>query len=236
MNIIEAPTALTVDERSELEKNEKTIAKGLQTFYDVGHALADIRDRKLYRAEYETFDNYCTKRWGFSDRRARQLIAAADITENIGTIVPVSELKEGQVRELASVPPNEQRLVYQLAHELTEGNVTASAVRSLAAIANGVIASGYVEVDDGIQKKWTDLEPEQKRAVLQANLEKETWERMQRHKARKSISESMNDPIIEKLTIPKQQVHDLRKLAGLARQVDPDLVAVYEMTHRDTLP
>lgn len=33
-------------------------------FADAGAALVNIRDRRLYRAEYSTFEEYCAKRWG----------------------------------------------------------------------------------------------------------------------------------------------------------------------------
>lgn len=212
MDILEETTDLSVDERSELERNERIIAGGLQTFYDVGHALAEIRDRKLYRARFRTFEAYCQDRWGFSRQRASQLIIGADVAENLSTVVDKTGLLEVHARELASVPPNEQRLVYQLAHELTEGDITQSAIRSLAAVANGVIASGYVEVEEGVQKPWTSLEPEEKRSVLMANLERETYERMQQHKARKSLSKQMDEPMIERVTLPKEQVKELRRL------------------------
>lgn len=48
-------------------------------FVEIGLALATIRDRRLYRAEFRTFEEYCRERWGFSRRRAYQLIACARI-------------------------------------------------------------------------------------------------------------------------------------------------------------
>ena len=46
---MELEMKLTVLERTELEKNEEIIEYGLQTFFDVGVALREIRDNKLYR-------------------------------------------------------------------------------------------------------------------------------------------------------------------------------------------
>lgn len=221
----EAHEPITEADLKDLKSFEQLISKGLQTFYDVGHALAEIRDRKLYRQSYGTFEDYCQQRWGFSRQRAAQLISGTEVAENLSTIVDKKELLESHTRELASVPAHEQRLVYQLANELTEGNVTASAIRSLAAVANGVIASGYVEVNDGIQKPWLELQPEEKRAVLQANLEKETFERMMQNKQRGSLSKTMADPIIEKVSIKKEQLKDLIELAKYA---DIDSIEAYE--------
>ena len=46
-------------EEQALKKYEEIISKGLNTFLEVGHALAEIRDRRLYRATHDTFEPYC---------------------------------------------------------------------------------------------------------------------------------------------------------------------------------
>lgn len=114
---------LTTVEADYLAECEDRIERGLQTFVEVGTALAMIRDNKLYRAKYTTFALYCEHRWGFSDRRARQIIDAAEI----GTIVPVEN--EGQARELARVPEAERAEVWAKANESTGGKPTAAAIR-----------------------------------------------------------------------------------------------------------
>ncbi len=45
---------------------EGVISLGLKTFVEVSHALKEIRDSKLYRQEYPTFDKYCREKWGWS--------------------------------------------------------------------------------------------------------------------------------------------------------------------------
>ena len=50
----------------------------------VGLALTEIRDKKLFRAEFETFKEYCEQTWKWSDKRAYQLIAAADESSTTG--------------------------------------------------------------------------------------------------------------------------------------------------------
>lgn len=119
----EIATNLTAAEADYLVQCEETISHGLQTFIEVGTALAMIRDNRLYRAEHPTFEAYCAERWGFTDRRARQLIDAAAI----GTIVPVTN--EGQARELARVPETERAEVWQQTVERTDGKPTAAAIR-----------------------------------------------------------------------------------------------------------
>lgn len=114
---------------SVLERHEAAIERGLQTFIEVGLHLAAIRDNGLYRTDYATFEEYVEGRWNFSDRRARQLIAAAGVVAALpdGTIVPGSE---SQARELAGLTPQQSAIVMRVAHENTGGTITASAIGS----------------------------------------------------------------------------------------------------------
>lgn len=106
-----------------LDECERVIERGLHTFVEVGAALLTIRDERLYRAEHSTFDDYCRDRWQISDRRARQLMDAAQI----GTTVPIAN--EAQARELTGLPAETQREVFAAATEATQGKPTASAIR-----------------------------------------------------------------------------------------------------------
>lgn len=86
-------TALT-PELLDLMDHEKVIEQGLATFLDVGHSLMAIRDGRKYRsAGFDTFEDYCERRWDMTGRRARQLMAAAAIVASLetGTVVPVLE-------------------------------------------------------------------------------------------------------------------------------------------------
>jgi hypothetical protein len=51
-----------------LTELEKMIARGKKTFVEVGLALAEIRDLRLYRREYSGFQEYCQKKWGWEKR------------------------------------------------------------------------------------------------------------------------------------------------------------------------
>jgi hypothetical protein len=68
---------------SNLDGAERHRLRGLTRpvpeFVEIGLALATIRQRRLYRLEFATFEEYCRARWGFSRRRAYQLIASARV-------------------------------------------------------------------------------------------------------------------------------------------------------------
>jgi hypothetical protein len=66
-----------IDPHECLVKCEAVIERGLGTFVEVGQALAEIRDRRLYKTTHQTFESYCHERWKFSASRGRQMIGAA---------------------------------------------------------------------------------------------------------------------------------------------------------------
>jgi hypothetical protein len=89
-----------------------------------------IRDNRLYREIHGTFEEYCKEKWDISRPRAYQLIKAAEVQDNLSTIVD-KPANEAQARPLTRIKdPDEQREVYQKAVETApEGKVTACVLR-----------------------------------------------------------------------------------------------------------
>jgi hypothetical protein len=125
-------TALTSAEQRRLQEFETTIERGLQTFYEVGYALAEIREQRLYRAEYGTFEDYCRDRWQMSDSRARRLIYSSEVVDNVKS-VPIGTLptNEAQTRPLAKLPAEEQGPAWEEAVERSGGKPTARHVEEV---------------------------------------------------------------------------------------------------------
>jgi len=92
---------LTDPERSRLAELEEVVERGLTTFVEVGNALLEIRDQRLYRETHSTFEAYCRERWGFVASRARQLIAAAKTVTVVTAAGLPAPTTERQARELA---------------------------------------------------------------------------------------------------------------------------------------
>lgn len=63
---------------TELEKLEDIIARGKQSFVEVGEALMQVRDKKLYTERYGTFAEYCEQRWGFKKSHVYRLMEASE--------------------------------------------------------------------------------------------------------------------------------------------------------------
>jgi 16S rRNA G966 N2-methylase RsmD len=123
--------ALTTTERRELETLEGVVQRGLDTFVEVGRALAEIRDRRLYRQTHRTFEEYCHDRWVLSRTRAYRLIYAAAVVSPIGDTDPPAN--EAQARELTPVLRDEgEHAVVEVWRELREefgDDVTAERVK-----------------------------------------------------------------------------------------------------------
>lgn len=68
---------MSARETHPLGELEKTIARGKQRFVEMGLALGAIRDLRLYKREYGSFEEYCRTKWGCGRQRAYRLIKAA---------------------------------------------------------------------------------------------------------------------------------------------------------------
>lgn len=120
---------ITLEERSELYQLEEVIRQGLNTFVDVGNALLKIRDKRLYRQEYSTFEYYCREQWGMSRIHAHRMIDAASVTNNLLPIGNKLPATESQARPLASLEPDEQVEAWKRVITSTpEGKITAAIV------------------------------------------------------------------------------------------------------------
>lgn len=131
------PGAILASEFSTTESErlinlETIIEHGLQTFVEVGNALMEIRDSRLYRATSGTFEDYCRERWGMVASRARQLIGAAETVRNIESVTIVTPQNEAQARPLAPLSPQQQAEVWPLVIESApNGKITAAHVQSV---------------------------------------------------------------------------------------------------------
>ena len=108
---------LSADELSTLSVYEGVIRQGLESFVEVGNALARIRDARLYRAEFATFEDYCDKKWSLTRQYVNRIVAAAEVVADIEsaemeTIVS-KPANEAQAKPLASVRKEDRAEVWQ---------------------------------------------------------------------------------------------------------------------------
>lgn len=119
---------LSADEEAKLVRLEETISQGMLCFVEVGKALLEIRDERLYRQTHDTFQNYCTQKWGFGRSYADRLIAYTKVTDVL-TPTGVKITSERQIRSLTHLQPEQQKEVWEKAVESApDGKVTAKHV------------------------------------------------------------------------------------------------------------
>ena len=125
-------TRLSKDERSDLKRCERIIKRGSKVFIQVSEALMEIRDKRLYRENYPTFDEYCKDKWGFTARHGQRLLAAKEVADNVRPIGRIPD-HESQARPMVGLPPETQREVWQEAVESADdGKITAERVAEIA--------------------------------------------------------------------------------------------------------
>lgn len=106
---------VSLAESSRLVALEETIQHGVATFIEVGEALLEIRDSRLYRIEYGTFEDFCKGKWDFSKRQANRLIGASEVVATLGPIGP-KPTTESQAHPLTKLDtPEKQREAWQKA-------------------------------------------------------------------------------------------------------------------------
>ncbi len=110
-------TDLTEQETTLLNECEAVVSKGIKAFKEVWGALLEIRDSKLYRKEFRTFEDYCIVKWDLSIRHVNRNLKALDTLNNLGPIGPKT-ITESQLRPLTNLEPEMQRHVIKEVQEI----------------------------------------------------------------------------------------------------------------------
>jgi hypothetical protein len=107
--ISDSPT-LIGEEQDSLAQCEAAVETLKGAFWAAGKALQIIRDARLYRQDYKTFDDYCWDRWDMNRQNADKLIRTWPIAEALYekqqrgmTQIGVKKLNQAQVWELLPV-------------------------------------------------------------------------------------------------------------------------------------
>jgi hypothetical protein len=100
---------LSASERRRLTALEDVVTKGDRVSYlEVGLALQEIRDGRLYRATHSTFEDYCQDTWDWGRSRADKQIRAATVVVELGAAASTLP-NESIARELGKIKDQGQR-------------------------------------------------------------------------------------------------------------------------------
>lgn len=193
-------------------------------FKDGIEAIQQIRDRRLYREEFGTFEDFCQTELSYTRQYINRLIKAEEANENLETIVSIEH--ESWMRVLSkAITPEQKRDALAVAYATApEHKVTAQwldATIDVLKVAGGT--NGYVDTGDG------EMTP------LTAAITQEVSERQAR-KRQYIADDSKWERVatVEMVAIELMSVTQLNgQLANLG-DYDPIKVTVYKEKRIDT--
>lgn len=148
-----------------LVRLETVIDTNQRNFYQIGGALKQIRDERLFRTLlYDRFETYVKERWDMARSQAYRLIEAAAVMENLSPIGDkILPKNESQARVLARYSKEDQQKIWQgFIHSgtnLTAGNLRKYAhdYRKKGASVKKPKLSGVDMISDGFKAAVTNL-------------------------------------------------------------------------------
>lgn len=84
---------------------EETLEAGRKAFARIGEKLKEIKEGRLYRDQYPSFDAYCEGRWSISGRHAARMIEGASVLALLGGTK--AKVTERQLRPLSKLDPED---------------------------------------------------------------------------------------------------------------------------------
>jgi hypothetical protein len=114
---------ITIEESKRFIELEKIVGAGISGFVKVGGALMEISEKRLYRADHQTFEAYCREKWDLSRPSAYRLIGAAKVAGNLSPMGDTpAPTNERQTRPLTCLEPALQKQAWTAAVEAARGD------------------------------------------------------------------------------------------------------------------
>lgn len=134
---------ISLAESKRLTELEKIITNGQQAFIIVGTALAEIRDKKLYRATHNTFANYLDEEWNMGKAHGYRLIDASEAVKSLSPTMR-QNVNLASASALFKVPPPKRPGIVSKIIQAGQ-KVTAAAVSKLAPKPRSVPAGTFLD-------------------------------------------------------------------------------------------
>ncbi len=147
-------------EQDRLTHLENIIALNQCRFHEMGKALKEIRDARLYKLNlFDSFEVYVRTRWDMGKSQAYRLIDAYQVINNLSPIGDVLPSNESQVRPLSQLDPIEQRKIWK-AFLKTTLEITAPNIKQFISSAKTGVPGGNKnepeDLTDQVSKAYMD--------------------------------------------------------------------------------
>ena len=97
---------LSQTESTRLLQLEEEIGEDLKAVFRIGINLMEIRDNKLHRDNFKSFEDYCNDKWSKGSNWARKMIKAVEVQQ----VVPIEN--EWQARQLVDLSDDKKVEVF----------------------------------------------------------------------------------------------------------------------------
>jgi hypothetical protein len=155
---------LTPGELDHLTVCEAALDNLRTAFAAAGKALQVVRDGRLYRDGYATFEDYAEQRWDMSRAQAYRLIEAWPLAARLSPMG--DKINERQVRELLPLAERHGQdaaaAVYQAVTEVDGVKVTAAVLHQVV----GILPGDYFDADEAVAQIRAYLAGERQPAAL----------------------------------------------------------------------
>jgi len=168
-------------EQDRLTRLENLIARNQCRFHEIGKALKEIKDSRLYKLNlFDSFEAYTRVRWDMGKSQAYRLIEAYQVVNNLSPIGDILPSNESQVRLLVPFDPMEQRKIWK-AFLKSAMEITAPNIKHFIASANTDEAGNkgeVVDLTDQVSKAYMDAVQAMLDQVRQA--QQDHWQKTSR--------------------------------------------------------
>ncbi len=159
---------LTDDERERLVELEITIEKNLPAGLQLGLAIAEIKDCKLYRETHDSWEEYVRDRFDIARRTAFQYIQSAHAYQLVHNCALTKPANESQVRPLLRLSDEAMPDAWTKAVETApDGKVTGKHVST---VVSGLLGEQIRNKATGQQQATRNS------AVLPENIKELIWQ------------------------------------------------------------
>jgi hypothetical protein len=126
------------------------IHKGIEAFERVATDMLEIRDQRLYREEYDTFEEFCRETLGRSKTQVNRMIQAGDVIKGLmaqGEVVLPDNSRIAY--ELALYPKRDRQLIWRRAQKIADRDKQKPNYKTIREAALDIVPT------EQTKKRWT---------------------------------------------------------------------------------